>query len=252
MLMLIGLGLEEKDISIKALHAAKSATKLYLDSYTAPVSDEYVTYLEKETGKKIQKLDRHALEENAKTLVEEATKETVAIMFVGDPLVATTHHTILDLSKKTGVDARVYHAPSIFSVAIGESGLDIYKFGPTTTLPFWSKNYKPISFIDAIIRNVENGEHTLVLVDVDSKNNATMHADEAISLLSKACNEKGVRLSRILLVGNAGCADQKIVYVEFSKAEKVAKDFSGKKISIIVPASLNFAEEETLKRFPNL
>lgn len=249
MLMLIGIGIETGDISVRALEAAKQAKKLYLDSYTAPITSEYLSFLENRTGKKIHGLDRHALEENAKKLVNEAVREDIAIFFVGDPLIATTHHTILDLSKKEGVQTSVYHAPSIFSIAIGESGLDIYKFGPTTTIPFWSKNYKPTSFVDVITRNSKNGEHTLVLVDVDSKNNSTMGAQEALTLLAAACAEKTVTLGKILLVGNAGCADQKILCVEFSKAEKHAHDFSGKKLSIIVPAAMNFAEEDAIKRF---
>ena len=64
MLLLIGLGLESKDISVRGVEALRRASKILLEKYTTPMEEEYVEYLEKESGKKIVLVKRSELEEN--------------------------------------------------------------------------------------------------------------------------------------------------------------------------------------------
>jgi len=94
LLFLIGLGLCEGDISMRAIEVAKKADKLFLDPYTNRVSSNYVNYLEKILGKDIAKLSRSDLEENAKATIEYAKNATVVIFVMGDPLIATTQHIL--------------------------------------------------------------------------------------------------------------------------------------------------------------
>lgn len=255
MLLLIGLGLEQGDISVKALEALKRADRICLERYTLPIPEAYIHYLEEQTSKKITELQRKDLEDQVKATLEPALESDVAILIPGDPLVATTHHTVIDTAREMGIETKVYHAPSIFSAAIGESGLDIYKFGPTTTVPFWSAKYKPISFIDVIKRNHENNQHTLVLLDVDPATQQTMSAIDAIILLQKADEKKGYGFfsskRKIIILCEIGSEEQEILYTTFNntKIEKAAQRLEGKRTSIIVPAELTFAEETLLNRF---
>ena len=46
--------------------------------------------------KKAEKLSRKDLEDNVNEIVAIAKKEKVAILFVGDPLIATTHNIVLN------------------------------------------------------------------------------------------------------------------------------------------------------------
>jgi len=64
----------------------------------------------------------------------------------------------------------VIHSSSILSSAIGESGLQAYKFGKSVTLASWKKNYEPITTLEVIRDNLERQLHTLVFVDLDNQN----------------------------------------------------------------------------------
>lgn len=250
MLFLIGLGLESDDISVRALDAAKSATALYLDSYTSFLPSGYVERLEKAIGRKITALGRKDLEEEVSKTVAMAKERDVGLLVPGDPLIATTHHLIISTAGKIGVRVRVYHAPSAFAAAIGESGLDIYKFGPMATVPFWSESYKPTSFLDVIDKNLKNGEHTLLLLDIDQKERRPMSLLEAVGILKEAEAKRGgglvtagLRLIVLANVGREGCF---IAYTSLGSVGTLANRLSKKVLSLIVPAKMSFAEEENL------
>lgn len=255
MLMLIGLGLELGDITSKGLSAIKDADKVLIERYTLPTSEDYISFLEEETGKEIEEIARKDLEDVVKNTLEFAKENKLAILVPGDPLVATTHHIVLETAAEMDIDYRVYHAPSVFTAAIGESGLDIYKFGPTTTIPFWSAKYKPVSFIDVIKKNHDNGQHTLVLLDVDPVAKRTMHAIDAIDLLEKADEKKNYNFfngkRRILILCEVGCEEQEILYTDAgnTKIGKAQKRLEGKRTCLIIPADLSFAEEKLVSRF---
>jgi len=53
--------------------------------------------------------------------------------------------------------------------AVGACGLQLYNFGQTVSLVFFTKTWKPDSFYDRISENVNLGMHTLVLLDIKVK-----------------------------------------------------------------------------------
>lgn len=53
--------------------------------------------------------------------------------------------------------------------AIGCTGLQLYNFGQTVSMVFFTENWKPSSYYDRIKENVQLGLHTLVLVDIKVK-----------------------------------------------------------------------------------
>ena len=111
-------------------------------------------------------------------------------------------------------------SPSIFSAGIGESGLDIYKFGPTTTVPFWSEHYKPTSFMGVLSKNMSNSEHTLVLLDIDQIKGAPMSIKQAAAIINNSNKEKVLRPdTKVLVLADIGREGQTISYTEFSKLE---------------------------------
>ena len=251
MLSIIGLGLDFRDISLRAMDAARKADVLLLEAYTSFLPDGYVEYLEKEAGKKAAPLKRQDLEDNVKTTVGRAKDMDVALLVPGDPLVATTHHLIINTARKLGVEVAVFHSASAFTAAIGESGLDLYKFGPTATVPFWHRNYEPTSFLDVVDRYLRNGEHTLLLLDVQQEQHRPMSISEAVGILKGAKAKRGGGLIRdglkVIVLANAGREDRFADYLALGEAEKkLGKALSGKALSIIVPAKMSFAEEENL------
>jgi diphthine synthase len=253
MLLLVGLGLETKDLSVRALEEIKKAKEIFIEEYTSFLPKGYLTFLQKETKKTLNVINRQDLEERISMMVKKAKNAKIAILIPGDPLIATTHSIILNEAEKQGIDCLVLHSSSILSVAIGESGLDAYKFGPVVTIPFWFANYKPTSFLDALGRNMKNNEHTLLLLDIDQKNRRPMKIEEAAEILRNA--EFATRAGcisddlKIIVLADAGKKTQEIKYIRFGGlTKKIKEELDGKVLSIIIPANLSFAEKSNLDR----
>jgi len=230
MLYLIGLGLnDENDISEKAKHAIERCEKVYCEFYTN-VWNGSLASLERIAGKSVTELKREKVESDF--LINEAKRADVALLIPGDPLTATTHIELMLEARKQGVGVQIVHASSIYT-AIAKTGLQIYKFGRTTTLPRLSTNFNPASPIDVITENKKAGLHTLVLLDIG------MTAKEATGLLSVHFACKAVACCRL------GGSDEIIKYAEL---DDLSRDDSIDKAPavIIIPGELHFKEEEAL------
>ncbi len=253
MLLLIGLGLDTKDISIRALEEIKAADALMLDPYTNIISDQYIDYLEKSSGKKIIKLNRSDLEENVPITIGEAGTKKIAILVSGDPMIATTHQILIDHAVKSAIPYKVMHSSSILTAAIGECGLIPYKFGQTTTIPFWTDKYKPISFLDTISKNMGCNYHTIVLLDYNYLKKEGLKLEAAINQLMIAENEKKTGCigleSKIFVMGDIGKENQIVRYVKLSDLEESAPIFEGKILTLVIPSKLAVSEEDHLSRF---
>ena len=109
-----------------------------------------------------------------KSLLKLAKDRDVAVLISGDPLIATTHKILFIEARKLGIRVEIVHAASIASAAIGESGLDFYRFGKVCTHTKWHEHYTPVSFYETIRTNMQNNEHSLVLLDYDSVAESSM------------------------------------------------------------------------------
>ena len=249
MLYLIGLGLsDEKDVSVKGLEAVKKCSKVYLESYTSKLSCP-IESLEKLYGKKVDLADREFVED-AKQLLTESKKEDVALLVIGDPLCATTHWDILGRAKEQNIKTEVFHNASIIS-AIGATGLQVYKFGKTTSIPFPQEGFEPETAYDMIKANKSIGAHTLVLLDLRPKENKFMSVYEAIEILRRIerNRKENVFTPNDWCVGVArlGWKTQKIVA---GKVLDVADaEFGEAPHALIVPGQLHFLEEEALDKW---
>ncbi|MFW5946241.1 MAG: diphthine synthase [Candidatus Natronoplasma sp.] len=183
-LTFIGLGLyDEKDISVKGLKAAREADKAYSEFYTSNLSGCSIEDVEAQLDKKVKILSREEVEKNS-IPVKKAKDKKVAFLTAGDPMAATTHIDLRLRAEKEGIKTNMIHSSSIFSAVPSELGLQHYKFGRTVTLPFTrsGKDYPPSPYQN-IKENKERGLHTLVLLDIDSKNERYMNVDEGIEAL---------------------------------------------------------------------
>jgi len=250
-LCFIGLGLnDEKDISIKGLNLVKKADVVYLENYTAVLNCP-IEAVEKLYEKKIILADRDMVEKNPETtILKDAKDKNVAFLVVGDPFGATTHIDLLMRAKKAKIKTQVIHNASIIS-AVGVTGLQVYKFGKTTSIPFPDKGFEPETSYDVLKENQKIGLHTLLLLDLRPKENKFMTIKDAINNLLKIelrRNEK-VFTNNTFCIGCAkiGSLDQKI---KVGKASELLKfDFGPGMHCLIVPGKLHFAEEEAIKRF---
>ena len=183
-LYVIGLGLgDEKDIIVRGLELVKSSDKVFLEAYTSILAsddadqDDETTYailptpekLEEFYGKKVIVADRGLVENEAEALILEPAKtEKVAFLVVGDPVCATTHTDLILRAKEMGVSVQLVHNASIMGAA-GACGLQLYNFGHTVSIPFFSEGWRPTSFYPKIKYNRMGGMHTLCLLDIKVK-----------------------------------------------------------------------------------
>src|SRR3989338_1245839 len=139
-LYLISIGLnDEKDITLKGLEAVKKCDFVYLENYTSKLNTQ-IGYLEKLYGKKIIPAGRELVEMDAqKSILQQAKSKNVAFLVAGDVFAATTHIDMFLRAKKLGIDIKIVHNASVLT-AIGITGLQLYKFGRTTSIPFENEN----------------------------------------------------------------------------------------------------------------
>ncbi|KAK4885249.1 hypothetical protein RN001_001520 [Aquatica leii] len=168
MFYLIGLGLgDSKDITIKGLEIIKKCDRVYLEHYTSILTCG-IDELEDFYGIKLITADRDLVEQCADEILDGADKGDVALLVVGDPYGATTHTDLILRAKEKNIKFQVVHNASILN-AVGCCGLQLYSFGETVSIPFWTEEWKPNSFYDKILSNFERNLHTLCLLDIKVK-----------------------------------------------------------------------------------
>ena len=248
-LYFISIGLnDEKDMSIKAIEAARECDLLFAEFYTQKMNTTKEN-LEKIIGKDIKLLSRKEVEETD-LLIKEARSKKVGLLVGGDALCATTHLALKCEAEKNGIETRVIHGSSIFS-AVAETGLHIYKFGQAVTIPFLDKlkNELPLSVYEKASKNKKMGLHTLMLLDIVEEENRFMTIRDACEILLKLENKMKQKLftkdSEIIVFARAGSMNSKIFYGKLSHAMKAS--FGGPPFCIILPGSLHFTEKECLE-----
>jgi len=246
MLSLIGLGLyDEKDLTLRGLEKAKNADKVYAEFYTSKWYGD-VEKLEKIIEKKIEIVERRDLEEESNKIIEEAKSKKVVIFVLGDPLVATTHTSLLSDAKKARVKTEIVHNASIYS-AVGETGLHLYKFGRTVTIPFPEKTDSIDTLVDAIGKNIRIGLHTLLLLDVISEKEKYMRPEEGMKILLKMDKNFFTGDTEIIVFARAGSDKPLIIYGKVK--DLIRKDFGEPPFVMIIPGKLHFTEKEYLEDF---
>jgi len=240
MLYLIGLGLMKDDLTLRAIEAIKKCRRVYLETYTTKLPYT-IKELEKIIKKEVIEIAREKVESDF--LVNEAKQENIALLIYGDPLAATTHLTLMLDARKAKIKIEIMHNASIFN-AIADIGLQLYKFGKTTSLPKWLQNHKPTSFYNIIKDNQSIRAHTLLLIDpgLDIKG--------ALDQLIQADIENIFNELTIVIASQLGAMNPKIQsgkLKELAKKKLVVKEPYG----IIILAPLHFIEAETLRLIPS-
>ena len=254
MLYLIGLGLGPGGISVHGLKTLKKCDKVYLEQYTSiPQSD--LSKLKSETKKEIIPLHRETVEETD-LLLRESKNLSVAFLIPGDPLVATTHSSLLLEARKSKIPTTVIHSSSIYS-AVSETGLQLYKFGKTTTIPFpdeSSPDYRPTSPYEAIQSNLQSGLHTLILLDIQvtPEKQKYMTIRDAIGVLCDLESRLKEKLftpkTKMVGLSQLGQPNQLIKYAPVSQLKKT--NFGPAPHCLIYPAGdLHFQEKGLLETY---
>lgn len=247
-LYLIGLGLgNEKDITVKGLEIIKSCDLIYLESYTSLLCCTKEE-LEQFYGKKIILANRDMAEQGEDHILEQAKTKNVAFLIIGDPFSATTHIEFIKTAFYHGVKVEVIHNASILT-AIGETGLQLYKFGPTTSIPFLEDVPHLEAPYNIIRQNYLLGQHTLILLDLKPDQHKFMTINQAIDILEHIENNKKEKLIKpsllIIVCARLGQKDALIKAGPLDHLKKI--DFGQPPYCLIIPGKLHFMEQEMLE-----
>lgn len=253
-LYLIGLGLhDEKDISVKGREIVKQCDLIYLENYTSILScslQDLNRFYGKndnnsKNGQKIIPCSRERAEQGMESIVEEARTKKVAFLVVGDPFSATTHIELFRLAKEKKVPIQVVHNASVLT-AVGITGLQLYKFGRTASIPFPEDVPDAEAPYDLLKDNQSLGLHTLFLLDLKPEKKKFLSISQALHILEniEGTRKKGLITDSLLVLGCArlGADDYTIKAGPLSKIKKV--DFGQPPYGLIIPGKLHFMEKE--------
>ncbi|ODQ63973.1 diphthamide biosynthesis methyltransferase [Nadsonia fulvescens var. elongata DSM 6958] len=169
MLYLIGLGLSyESDITVRGLETIRKCKRVYLEAYTSILMAADLPSLEKFYGCEVLLADRELVESGSDEILAGADIDDIAFLVVGDPFGATTHTDLVIRARELGVKYEAIHNASVMN-AVGACGLQLYNFGQTVSLVFFTDSWKPDSFYDKVLENRQLGLHTLLLLDIKVK-----------------------------------------------------------------------------------
>ncbi|KAI9494476.1 diphthine synthase [Zychaea mexicana] len=253
MLYIIGLGLsDEADITVKGLKAVQSSERVYLEAYTSilTVGKEK---LEEFYGKQVIIADREMVESESDTILANADQVDVSFLVVGDPYGATTHTDLVIRARELNIPVQVVHNASIMNAA-GACGLQLYNFGQTISIVFFTETWRPDSFYDRVKENKQFGLHTLCLLDIKVKEQSIenlargrkiyeppryMTINQAAEQLLEIEENRGEGLCtpETLAIGCARIGTQTQQIVAGSLQELVDVDFGGPLHSLVLVGS---------------
>jgi len=248
LLAFVGMGLnDDRGITLEGLEEIRAADVLFAELYTSRLKDGAINSLAKAAGRDIKVLTREQVEKGDEILAA-CDGNRVAFLVAGDPMTATTHLDLRLRAAKAGFETKLVHSSSILTAVPGILGLQHYKFGRTTTVPFAQEGFSPTSPLEAISENMSRGLHTLVLLDIDADRSRFMTANEAMrSLLDMEQRTRTGTLGGdtiVCVVARAGSPDGLAMAGSIRRLESV--DFGPPLHSLVIPGKLHFLEEEAL------
>lgn len=247
-LYFIGLGLNnEKDITISGLEAIKKCDLVYLENYTSVLNCKKED-LEKFYNKKIILAPRQKVENDTNEIIENAKTRNVAFLVAGDPFAATTHIDLFLRAKKEEIKCVVIHNASIIT-SVGVTGLQVYKFGKTTSIPFDNENVE-VPY-DVLKGNLSLGLHTMFLLDLNPDEDKFLSVSDAIRFLLKAELKRNEKIfsEKTFCVGCARIGSESQIIKAGTAKDLLKHNFGKPPHCLIVPGKLHFMEEEALKLY---
>jgi len=253
MLTFIGLGLyDERDISVKGLEAVRAADRVYAEFYTSRLMGAGYERLEALYGKKIHLLSRTDVEVDPAWL-KDALDMDVAFLAGGDAMVSTTHLDLRLRAMEMGIRTRVIHCSSIVTAVSGLCGLQNYRFGRSTTIPFpyvsRGRRIIPETPYQVLKENLSRNLHTMLFLDIQAAPaERYMTVSEGASLLLEMQDAAAERcLDGLIGIGIARAGSEEAAVHADLLAGLNRYDFGGPLHILVVPARLHFMEAQALR-----
>lgn len=269
MLHLIGIGAKKEHINPEMLKVIRKSKEVYLEYYTS-FYDTPFDELEQYLGKKIIISDRNLIESQIEEkILTPSLYSDISLLVLGDPLIATTHTDLLLRAKDMKVETKIYNNISIAN-QISKTGLQFYKFGKITSIPFFSEKFMPRTPYLVHLDNYKMGAHSLFLLDLNPSNDIVYKGDlkylqayKAFEFLLEIPNlmieneeleEKDSfaidKQTPAIICSRLGFRDEKIVYGTINELIEYDKQNNLKEpLCIIIPGDMHEIELKYLEQF---
>ena len=245
MLSFVGLGLhDERSVTIRGRETIGRADRVLAEFYTSTLPGTNLAALTQFHEVNIEELTRDTVEGDPSDILDAAHSAHVAFVTAGDPMISTTHVDLRLRAADRGIETEVIHAPSAETAASGLSGLQNYRFGKATTVPFprGDASGVPDSVLDTIHDNTDRGLHTLVYLDIQATEERYMTGSTAAGLLADTFPD---RLA--VVIARAGSADP---LVRADRLDQFAETSFGPPLHLlVVPGDLHPIEADALETF---
>ncbi|MDZ5811109.1 diphthine synthase [Halorubrum sp. AD140] len=252
MLTFIGLGLyDERSVTVEGRDALRAADRVFAEFYTSRLVGADVDELEAYHGADIEVRSREGVERDPEPILAAAAEGDAAFCTAGDTMISTTHADLRLRAEERGIDTRVVHGVTAQSAASSLTGLQNYRFGKATTLPFpyaHGGDDVPGSVVETIEANRERGLHTVVYLDIkvgtgptgpDPDHEEYMTADVAAGLLAD-----GWRDELAVVVARAGSPDAVVAADRLSAL--AGREFGDPLHLLVIPGALHHVEADAL------
>jgi diphthine synthase len=262
MLTFVGLGLyDERSITLEGRDAVRGSDRVFAEFYTSRLMGTTVDALESFHDVSIEVRDRSGVERDPEPILAAAESGDAVFLTAGDPMISTTHVDLRMRAADRGVETRVVHGTTAEAAAASLTGLQNYRFGKATTLPFpyaHGGEGVPESVVGTIEANRERGLHTLVYLDIkvdhdpgdraakrepngEGNDGSFMRGDEAAALLADHWDADALAAA----VCRAGSADP---LVAADRLDALAGRDLGEPLHLlVVPGDLHLLEAEALE-----
>ena len=269
MLHLIGIGIKKEHINFEMMESLKKSDKVFLEYYTSFYQDDFET-LSKFIGKEIIVCDRVDIESKIEEkILNPAKNKDITLLIIGDPLIATTHTDLLLRANELKIKTKIYNNVSIGNF-ITRTGLQFYKFGKITSIPFFSAKFMPRTPFLVYLDNYKMGAHTLFLLDLNPSNDVAykgkekfLKAKDALQFLldishvmfeNEEIEEKEPTILdedvMAVICSRLGFDDEKIVYGTILDLIQYDMKHSLKEpLCLIIPGDMHEMEEKYLQQF---
>lgn len=241
MLTFVGLGLyHERSITVEGREALADADHVFAEFYTSRLAGTTIDRLEAYHEVTIRICDRETVEVKPDPILDAAEMDRVVFLTAGDPMISTTHVDLRLRAAERGIDSRIIHGTTAATAASSLTGLQNYRFGKATTLPFpYSDRSVPQSVCETIDDNRERGLHTLCFLDIKAERDEYMSADTGAELLAE-----GYRDTLACSVCRAGSPEPRVRADRLS--ELAAFEFGDPLHLLVVPGDLHHMEADAL------
>ena len=269
MLHIIGIGTKKEHITEEMKQVISQSEHVFIEHYTNFYQNSF-----EELEEYLQTTITTCVREDIENRVEElllkpALKQDVVLLIIGDILVATTHTDLLLRAKEMNVQTKLYHNISIANL-ITKTGLQWYKFGKVTSIPFFNEKFMPRTPYLQLYDNMTIGAHSLFLLDLNPSNDIAykghdkyLTAHRALQFLldiskvmleNEEIEEKEANIIDLetpaLICSRLGMDDEEIWFGTIEELiEKDSKNPLKEPLCIIIPSEMHEIEEEFVRGF---